>query len=234
MSLSLGIMQPYFLPYFGYFQLITAVDKFLIYDNIKYTKKGWINRNRLLLNGKDEPFTIPLSKASDSLNIVERNLSVTFNRRKLLNKFGGAYGKAPQFKTVFPLLEQILNFNDDNLFRFVHHSIKQICSYLGIVTPISITSAIKIDHGLKAQNKVLALCNAVGANIYINPISGSTLYEYETFSDAGIDLKFIKNCPLEYEQLGNEFVPSLSVIDVLMFNPSHLVRKAVFNKYKLV
>ena len=232
--MSLGIMQPYFLPYIGYFQLITAVDKFLIYDNIKYTKKGWINRNRLLLNGKDEVFTIPLAKTSDSLNIVERNLSVTFNRRKLLNKFRGAYGKAPQFKTVFPLLERILNFNDDNLFRFVHHSIKQICSYLGIVTPISNTSTIKIDHGLKAQDKVLALCKAMGAEIYINPIGGTELYDNEAFSNVGLDLKFIKVCPFEYEQLGNAFIPGLSIIDVLMFNPLDRVQNEIFNNFELV
>jgi hypothetical protein len=227
-------MQPYFLPYIGYFQLITAVDKFLIYDNIKYTKKGWINRNRLLLNGKDETFTIPLAKTSDSLNIVERNLSVTFNRRKLLNKFRGAYGKAPQFKIIFPLLEQIVNFDDDNLFRFVHHSIKQICSFLGIVTPISNTSAIKINHGLKAQDKVLALCKAMGAEIYINPIGGTKLYDNEAFSNVGLDLKFIKFCPFEYEQLGNAFIPGLSIIDVLMFNPLDRVQNEIFYNFKLV
>ena len=60
---TLGIMQPYFLPYIGYWQLLSAVDQFVVYDNIKYTKKGWINRNRFLRDGTDAVFTIPLKGA---------------------------------------------------------------------------------------------------------------------------------------------------------------------------
>ena len=62
---KLGVMQPYFLPYIGYFQLIEAADVFVVYDNIKYTKKGWINRNRMLRNGSDMVFSLPLKKDSD-------------------------------------------------------------------------------------------------------------------------------------------------------------------------
>ena len=115
--MKLGIMQPYFLPYVGYFQLIAAVDKFVIYDNIKYTKKGWINRNRMLQNGADKVFSISLLKASDSLDIKNRELSPEFNRQKLLNQFKGCYAKAPYFQEVWPLLEEIILFQDKNLFR---------------------------------------------------------------------------------------------------------------------
>ena len=95
--MKLAIMQPYFLPYIGYFQLIAAVDQFIVYDNIKYTKKGWINRNRLLQNGTDTVFSIPLSKDSDALDIRERQIAADFRRDKLLKQIAEAYRKAPYF-----------------------------------------------------------------------------------------------------------------------------------------
>ena len=102
--MKVGIMQPYFLPYVGYFQLIAAVDLFIVYDNIKYTKKGWINRNRMLLNGTDTTFSLPLRKDSDYLNVVDRELSLDFDRHKLLNQLRGAYIRAPYFNVVWPML----------------------------------------------------------------------------------------------------------------------------------
>lgn len=93
--MKLSIMQPYFLPYSGYFQLIAASDLFVVYDNIKYTKKGWINRNRFLRDGKAVPFSLPLKHAPDSLEIRERELTANFNPGKLLNQFRAAYRQAP-------------------------------------------------------------------------------------------------------------------------------------------
>ena len=107
--MKLGIMQPYFLPYIGYFQLIAEVDQFIVYDNIEYTKKGWINRNRMLLNGTDTRFSLPLRKASDSLDVVQREISPDFDRRKLLNQFRGAYQRAPYFEQTFALLDPIIH-----------------------------------------------------------------------------------------------------------------------------
>lgn len=223
--MKLGIMQPYFLPYIGYFQLLASVDQFIVYDNIKYTKKGWINRNRMLQGGRDEMFSLPLKKDSDSLDVVERELTADFNRDKLLNQFKSAYRRAPHFDQTFLLVEQIVRYEDTNLFRFLHHSIVNTCVYLGIQTEIRISSDIAIDHSLKGQDKVLALCEAVGATTYVNAIGGMDLYSKEIFRERGIDLKFIKSHPFEYEQLGNEFVPWLSIIDVLMFNELPAIRR---------
>lgn len=234
MTLSLAIMQPYFLPYVGYFQLIAAVDEFVIYDNIKYTKKGWINRNRFLLNGTDSTFTLPLQSASDDLYVVERELSEAFNRKKLLNQLRGAYAKAPHFDSVFPLVERIVGHPDNNLFRYIHHSVTQICAHIGIDTPIIVSSSVAIDHSLKSQAKVLAFCKARGVKVYINPIGGTGLYAREDFATEGIELKFHKARPLEYAQFGTGFVPWLSIVDVLMFNPLERVQDAVFNAYTLV
>ena len=232
--MRLGVMQPYFLPYIGYFQLIASVDQFILYDNIKYTKKGWINRNRMLSNGADAIFSLPLMKGADSLNVVERELALQFDRTKLLNQFKGAYDRAPHFDLTYLVLERIVRFDDNNLFRYIHHSIVRLCEHLGITTNIIISSEVAIDHALKGQEKVLALCKATGADTYINAIGGVELYTKDDFRNQGIDLKFIKARPFEYKQFGAAFVPWLSIVDVLMFNPLGAVRASTSENYELI
>ena len=230
----LAIMQPYFFPYIGYFQLIAAVDLFIVYDNIKYTKKGWINRNRMLQNGKDVMFSLPLKSDSDCRDVCERELAANFHRDKLLNQFKGAYRHAPYFAQTFPLVERVVRHEDANLFRFLHHSIVKTCEHLGITTGIRISSEIAIDHDLTNQGKVLALCEAVGASTYVNAIGGMELYSNETFREKGVDLKFIQSNPFEYPQFGDAFVPWLSMIDVMMFNPLDAIQTCISTNYELV
>jgi hypothetical protein len=232
--MKLGIMQPYFMPYIGYFQLLACVDQFIIYDNIKYTKKGWINRNRMLLNDTDAMFSLPLKKDSDSLNVVERELALEFDRSKLLNQFRGAYARAPQFGLTYPVLERIVQHDEANLFRYIHHSIVELCEHLGIKTEIRISSEIPINHELKAQDKVLTLCKAAGADTYINTIGGIELYDKNDFRAQGINLQFIKARPFDYVQFGAPFVPWLSIVDVLMFNPVEQVQFQIRDGFSLL
>ncbi len=232
--MRLAIMQPYFLSYIGYFQLIASVDQFIVYDNIKYTKRGWINRNRMLQNGSDVMFSLPLKKDSDSLEVVQRALAADFNRDKLLNQFRGAYRKAPYFVQTMPLIEQIVQYGDDNLFAYLHHAIVQVCKHLGITTDILVSSTIDIDHSLQSQDKVLALCQATTAKTYVNPIGGMELYSKEIFHDKGIALKFIKSSLFEYKQFDVPFVPWLSVLDVLMFNSPDKTQWCISNNYELI
>ena len=227
-------MQPYFLPYIGYLQLISAVDLFIVYDNIKYTKKGWINRNRLLQNDKDVMFSLPLKKDSDSLNVCERELAADFNRNKLLHQFKNAYRHAPYFTQTFPLIEQVVDYDQSNLFEFLHHSIVKVCEYLGITTKIEISSSINIDHALKNQDKVLALCEVVSASVYVNAIGGIDLYSKETFHDKGLALKFIQSQPFEYPQFGQAFVPCLSIVDAMMFNSRETIQTYLSTHYALI
>lgn len=231
--MRLAIMQPYFFPYIGYFQLIAAVDMFIVYDNIKYTKKGWVNRNRMLQNGKDVMFSLPLKNDSDYLDVCERELATDFNRDKLLNQFKNAYRRAPYFAQTFQLIEQIVRYEDRNLFRFLHHSLVKTCEHLDIATEIKISSTIAIDHDLKNQDKVLALCESVGASTYVNAIGGMDLYSKEKFLGKGIELKFIKSKPFEYAQFSNAFVPWLSIVDVMMFNPLDSIRSCISTNYEL-
>ena len=232
--MKIGIMQPYFFPYIGYFQLIKTVDVFVVYDNIKYTKKGWINRNRMLQNGKDVMFSLPLKSDSDYLDVCKRELAADFNREKLLNQFKGAYLRASYFAQTFPLVEQVVRYEEANLFRFLHYSIAKTCEHLGITTEIRVSSDIVIDNDLKNQDKVLALCEAVGANVYVNAIGGMDLYSKEAFREKGIELKFIKSKPFEYPQFGDEFVPWLSIIDVMMFNPLDTIRTCISTNHELI
>ena len=227
--MKLAIMQPYFLPYIGYFQLIASVDQFIVYDNIKYTKKGWINRNRMLQNGADVMFSLPLKKDSDSLDVVQRELAADFSRDKLLNQFRGAYRKAPYFEESMHLIERIIRFEDNNLFAYLHYSIIQICKHLGITTDIRVSSSIAIDHTLQSQEKVLTLSQATNAKTYINAIGGVDLYSKEVFQDKGVELKFIKSRPFEYKQFDEPFVPWLSMLDVLMFNPADVIGRQLFD-----
>jgi hypothetical protein len=230
----LAIMQPYFLPYIGYYQLVSAVDTFLIYDNIKYTKKGWINRNRLLLNEDAALFSLPLKKDSDALDVVQRELAADFDRGKLLNQFKGAYSRAPYFAQTYPLLERVVRCGEGNLFHYIHHSLNETCAHLGIRTEIRVSSTVDINHELRGQEKVLKLCRAMGAEMYVNAIGGTELYAKEDFKARGVELRFLKSKPFEYSQFGGPFVPWLSLVDVLMFNPLGVVQEYVTGSYDLV
>lgn len=223
-GMKLAIMQPYFLPYLGYWQLIAAVDTFVIYDNIKYTKKGWINRNRMLRDGEAITFSLPLAAGSDSLHVVERELAASMDRRKLLAQFQAAYAKAPGFEATLPLLQRIIEHPEQNLYRYVRHSVDEVCAHLGIGTRIITSSDVAIDHELRAQEKVISICETLGASHYVNPIGGTELYDAAAFAEHGLRLSFLRATPFEYPQLGKPFVPWLSIIDLLMFNPLETVQ----------
>ena len=233
--MKVAIMQPYFLPYIGYFQLINAVDKFVVYDNIEFTKKGWINRNRILVNGKDEFMSLPITKASDFLHVNQRYLAINFEseKNKILRKIKECYRKAPNFEIICTLTEEIFNYKNDNLFEFIFNSIKKICGYLGISTELITSSSIGINHNLKSEEKVISICNSLNATLYINSIGGQNLYVKKNFYNAGIELIFIKSKPIAYQQFDFEFLPCLSILDVLMFNSKEQIQKYL-NEYTLI
>lgn len=223
--MTLGVMQPYFLPYIGYWQLLAMVDLFVVYDNIQYTKKGWINRNRFLRGGGDAYFTVPLKGASDFLDVAEREVAADFDRDKLLRSLAGSYRRAPEFDAVFPVIERIVRAPITNLFEYVHHSLVEMAAFLEIRTPIAVSSTLPIDHRLPSERKVLAICGAVGADRYLNAIGGQGLYVGAHFDAHAVRLQFLRPRPREYAQFGEVFVPNLSIVDVLMFNPLATVRE---------
>jgi hypothetical protein len=234
--MKIAIMQPYIFPYIGYFQLINAVDKFIIYDNIQYTKKGWINRNRILQNGKDEYFTLPLKNDSDFLNVNERELTANWvkERNKILNKISEQYRKAPYHNEVMNLIQKSFDFNSLNLFEFILNALELTLDYLDVKTETVISSSINIDHNLKSEEKVIAICKYFDAKTYINPIGGTELYNKETFLKNGFNLQFLKANNCIYTQFKNEFVPFLSIIDVLMFNSKEETKRIIEKEFVLV
>ncbi len=233
--MKIAIMQPYFFPYIGYFQLINAVDEFVIYDNIEYTKKGWINRNRILENNKDVFITLPLKKDSDYLFVRDRYLADSWrkDKKKLLNKITENYKKAKFFNNIIGLFENCINFESENLFDFIYKSLITINEYLEIKTKITISSTIEINHNLKSVNKVIEICKVKKAHTYINPIGGLELYSKENFLNNKINLFFLKTISCEYKQFENQFIPFLSILDVMMFNTKEEI-KEMLNQYELI
>ena len=223
------------MPYIGYFQLINSVDEFIIYDNIQYTKKGWINRNQILSNGTPQLISIPLKKDSDYLDVVGRELSESWSndRKKIINIIKSSYNKSPYFQETFELILKCLNNPERNLFKFIYDSLILINEYLDIKTKIIISSIIDVDHTLKSQDKVLSICRERKATQYINSVGGQELYNKDIFKQNKVDLNFIKTNPIQYKQFNNEFIPWLSIIDVIMFNSKEQI-KNYLNSYNLV
>lgn len=236
MDKKVAIMQPYFCPYIGYFQLMDYVDEFIIYDNIQYTKKGWINRNRIIENGKDSLLTLPLKNGPSKANVINRELSYSWTkeRDKIYNRIYNLYKKAPHFKASFEVIEDFLFSPDTNLFNYILNSIKRINTYLNINTNIVISSTLDIDHGLKSQDKVLALCKEVKATHYINPIGGVKLYVKDTFFKQQTYLNFLKTDNIIYPQFNNDFIPFLSIIDVMMFNHQEDIQNNLLKSYTII
>ncbi|MCK9217046.1 MAG: WbqC family protein [Firmicutes bacterium] len=232
--MKIAIMQPYFFPYIGYWQLINAVDRFVIYDDVNYINRGWINRNNILVNGKANYINIKMYKASQNKLINE--ISIFEDKvyiEKLLKTIKNSYKKAPYFEEVFSKIEETMNKDEINLSRFLTYSIKQVCDFLKINAQVLLSSEIKKDNNLRGQAKIIEICKKLNATKYINAIGGIELYSREDFQREGIELKFLKTNPFTYKQYENEFVPNLSIIDVMMFN-SHSDIKKMLDNYELL
>jgi hypothetical protein len=232
--MKLGIMQPYIFPYIGYFQLINVVDKFVIYDDVNFINKGWINRNRILNNGKDNLFTIPLKEASQNklINEIDINWDIAW-KSKFLKTLEQCYKKAPFYSEILPIIEQTLSIDNEPVSKVIEHNLKLICDYLGIKTEIVSSSVIYQNTHLKAQERILDICLQEKVSQYINPIGGLELYDKDFFETKGVQLNFVKSNPIEYPQFKNEFVPWLSMIDVLMFNSKEKIKEFLDN-YELI
>ena len=224
-------MQPYFLPHVGYWQLINAVDKYVIYDDVNYIKGGWINRNKLLLDGREFMFNLILCGASPNKLINE--VLVAENQSKLIKTIEGAYRKTPYFDKVFPMIKRIIEYENKNLARFVGNSIIQIADYLQFNTTFIYSSGLQKNSLLKAQEKVLHICSILQATEYFNAIGGLKLYNQAGFEANNVKLRFLRTHSIEYKQFNNPFIPNLSVLDVLMFNSVGEINN-MLNKYELL
>ena len=231
--MKLGIMQPYFVPYIGYWQLLNAVDKYVIYDDVNFIKGVWMNRNRILVNGAPKYFNVPLQGKSPFklINEVEVNNDPILIAKNL-RAIEGAYKKAPFFKDVYPLIEKILNCAKPNIAEYNTYSFNVLCEYMDISTTMILSSSIDKNTTLKGQDKVIDICRQLDASEYYNAIGGKELYSQSIFEANGIKLHFLNTNNIKYNQFNNIFVPNLSVIDVMMFNDKSTINK-MLNMYTL-
>jgi hypothetical protein len=236
--MKLGVMQPYFFPYLGYFQLVCAVDKFIAYDDVNFIKQGWINRNNILCQGRPLLFSIPLEKQSSFAKIYEVETSkLLYDKWKVsfLKTIENNYKKAPFYTPVYNLIDATLNCSEGKkrVSEIALLSMQHVLTYLGIHQNIQCSNGMYQNTNLTSEARVIDICKKEHATVYINPIGGLDLYSAAAFRDQGLDLKFIKPKLAQYKQLNNEFIPGLSIIDVLMFNPVNTV-KEMLNDYELI
>jgi hypothetical protein len=232
--MKLGIMQPYFMPYIGYWQLLNAVDKYIIYDDVKFIKGGWINRNQILMNGEAKMINLKMNGASPNklINEVEVADDKVYNR-KLLKTIESCYKKAPHFLEVYPFIENIITQDNQNLAQYLEYSIRRICEYLSIDTEVIVSSSINKNNDLRGQDKVIEICKVLGADEYYNAVGGQELYSYSDFNARGISLNFLKTERVEYQQFDNEYISNLSIIDVMMFNSCEEINEKL-EMYKIL
>jgi hypothetical protein len=234
MMKRIAIMQPYLFPYIGYFQLINAVDKFVAYDDVTFIKQGWINRNNILVNGHPFLFTVPVKNISSYSLILETEVANEIDwRTKTLKTIEYSYRKSPYYHRVFQIIENTLASDDKYISRVAVNSIKAVASYLELHTEVKDSSTSYLNNTLNSQERVLDICKQELASQYINPIGGRELYSKNIFKARGIDLSFIKSKPIRYKQHRNDFIPNLSIIDVLMFNSPQEI-KAMLQQYELI
>ena len=232
--MKLGIMQPYFLPYMGYWQLMNLVDKYVIFDDVNYIVRGWVNRNRILLNGCPMYLTIPLSAASKNKLINEIQVdTISKLIPKALKTIDTAYHKAPYFSGIFPMAEKILLCDKRGLVDYIINSFILIREYLGIHSELILSSNIHKDNSLKGQDKIIQICEILGTDEYVNAIGGQDLYNRDEFAHKDIKLSFLRTDEIVYPQFGNDFQKNLSILDTMMFNSKSEV-KEMLTKFTII
>lgn len=233
-SMRLAIMQPYFLPYIGYFQLMAAVDKFVVFDDVHFINRGWINRNRLLLNGSAHTVTVPLRDAGQNRLICDIEIADEQDwRRKILRTVSQVYCKAPNYREAYRLIEHLIHFPTTHLNAFLLNSLRELAQYLSMSVHIVDTSRIYNNRHLKAQARILDICRLERATEYVNSIGGIDLYDKSEFAKHNVKLRFLQSTAAPYPQGTYEHVPNLSIVDVLMYNNAADVR-AMLTKVNLV
>lgn len=232
--MKLAIMQPYFFPYPGYFSLVSAVDKLVFYDDVGFIKNGWINRNRLFLSGDVRYFTVPLSGASSNLKILDVKCQPKkIWERKLLSSIEQSYSKAPNFKPTFDLICDVVNCGSDSIAELAKRSVVKTSERFGLATNFVDTSSIYENSSLSGVDRVLDICLREGAQEYINVPGGRSLYSSEVFQAKEITLNFSASDLKKYHQFDREFIPGLSIIDMMMFNNFERCKELVSQDYNV-
>lgn len=232
-TMRLAIMQPYFFPYLGYFQLIHAVDKFVFLDDVQYIRRGWINRNQILVGGQKYLFTIPMKKGDVSQRICDAQITTDRKwRDKFRTTLEHAYRRSPYFDQAMQLIDKVLSLETSSIAELAKASIRAVITYMGIDRTLVPSSSCYENEHLHGQEKIIDICIRETATVYINPMGGKDIYTPSLFQDSDISLKFLIPSFPEYKQANSTFVPGLSIIDALMF-VEPLVLQSMLNEYTL-
>lgn len=222
--MKVGIMQPYFFPYIGYFSLINAVDRWVVFDDVQYINKGWVNRNRIIHPICNEwiYITVPVCKHIREEKIKNISINRTIGYKdKILAQLESSYKKrATFFYEVMNIVSDCLEKENENLCRLNVYSMKKVCEYLHINFEYQLFSEMEIVNNRmsEAGEWALYISREMKADEYINPIGGRALFDKKKFENSGINLRFLKQNIDKYEQKKASFIEGLSIIDVMMFN----------------
>ncbi|HET7561921.1 MAG TPA: WbqC family protein [Rhodanobacteraceae bacterium] len=208
------IMQPYFFPYIGYFQLMHAVDVFVFYDDVQFIKGGWINRNRILVGGRLHWLTLPLKHDALSKAINQRFYVLGKTTQQVKQKLNAAYFRSHAFNDSSGFLYELLDFGNPNVAAFNMNLLRKTAEQLNLRCNFVTSSEIGVSKDLNGESRVIRLCEALGANHYINPIGGASLYDPAHFANAGLRLSFLRTAcsPTRFED-GEAY---LSIVDLVM------------------
>ncbi|MBI5898396.1 MAG: WbqC family protein [Rhodocyclales bacterium] len=236
MSATVAIMQPYVFPYLGYFSLVAAADVFVFYDDVNYIPRGWINRNRVLINGLPHTFTMPVANASQNDRILDVRLHAFGRfRDKFFKQMRLAYARAPNFEAGFAYVESVLKGEPALIAQVAIDSVTTLCQQLGIERRFLRSSQVAPEtHGMDKAGRLAAITRALGSTKYVNALGGTALYDKPRFATLGVELSFVSPRLGAYPQGRTaEFTAGLSIIDVLMNNPAGQVARMI-GDYELV
>lgn len=216
--MKVAIMQPYFFPYIGYFQLMHVADTFVSFDDVQYIDRGWVNRNRIRVRNAPAWFTMPVHKAPREEAIAARHYLLDAGTvLAMKQRLASNYALAPFFEDVMPVLSTILDHADASVAGFNTNLLTVIARRLGVGCRLLSSSSIDQTQGLRGQAKIIDICGRVGASAYVNAIGGIALYDPAPFEQAGIELRFIRSAATTAPPLEGADQPPLSIIDTLMF-----------------
>lgn len=219
----IAVMQPYIFPYLGYYQLVNISDTFILYDDVNFIKGGYINRNNILVDRAAQRFTLPVPGASSNKKICE--LSFSPDTKKILKTISQAYSKAPFYSDVYPLIETVLQKEERRISSVCQEGIKSVFDYLGIDKKIIKSTDLTYDRGASPADRLIEMTKSFDDSVYVNSIGGQALYDKGYFDTRGVELKFMKMKSVQYSQAECEFIPNLSMIDVLMWCEPKFVKK---------
>lgn len=220
--MKLAIMQPYFFPYIGYFSLIEYADKFVFFDTPQYISRGWINRNRILtLNGEPTYITVPVEKAPQETPIREIMIDNSKDwRGRIYGQLSAYKRRAPRYSITEAIVHDVLDgFKGNGLSELSIRTVKMMSDILGLKCEYGIFSGMKenIVEVKKPDEWALEISKALEADVYVNPPGGMSFFDRDKYRNAGIEIKFLQSNLRPYRQRIGQWVPALSVIDVLMF-----------------